>query len=104
MNGLRLLLANVSTLRLHQEEVFSVDADILAVVETRATTSGQRVLRVLARKAGWVPFWGPPLPSRGGGTWDASAGGMAIFVRVGVPARMPKARGGESSLANILWG
>ena len=46
----------------------------------------------------------PPLLSRGGGNWDASAGGVAIFVHVGVPARMPRVQGKESSLASILWG
>ena len=82
-------MANISALRLHHEEVFDVEADVLASVETRATVARQRVLSSIAREKGWTPFWGPPLQSRSGGIWDASAGGVAIFVRKGVPAKMP---------------
>ena len=68
IEGLGVFMANVSALRVHHEEVFDVEADVLALTETRATAAGQRVLSSIAREKGWTPFWGPPLQSRGGGT------------------------------------
>ena len=56
-------MANVSALRVHQEEVFEVEAYVLALTETRATAAGQRVLSSIAREKGCTRFWGPPLQS-----------------------------------------
>ena len=86
--GLRLMLANVTAPRPRIHEVLAVDADVLALVETRATAAGQRILGATAAKAGWVPHWGAPLLPRGSGSpWDTALEGVAIFVRKGVPAR-----------------
>ena len=39
-----MMLANVTALRPRIHEVLAVDGDVLAVVETRATAAGQRIL------------------------------------------------------------
>ena len=73
--GLRIVLANVRSLRPHIHEVLQVDADVVGLVETRATAAGQRALGAIARETGWVPLWGKPMLSQGG-IWDAPAGGV----------------------------
>jgi len=83
---LRVVLANVTALRPHIHEVLETEADVVALVETRTTEAGQRVLGALAKKAGWQPIWGKPMPSRGG-IWDARAGGVALFVRAGLQVK-----------------
>ena len=101
---LRLMLANVTVLRPRIHEVLAVDADVLALVETRATAAGQRILGATAAKAGWVPHWGAPLLPRGSGSpWDTAPGGVAIFVRKGVPARTATVPDNEEAPARQLW-
>ena len=63
--GLRIVVANVTSLRPHIHEVLGVDADVVALVETRATAAGQRALGAVAKKAGWLALWGKPMPWRG---------------------------------------
>ena len=106
--GLRIVVANVTALRLHIHDVLRVDADVVALVETRATAAGQRTLGAVADKAGWVALWGKPMPQRGT-IWEAPAGGVAVLVRKGTPAKqmvlppLPEDAAKEVTLARLLW-
>ena len=86
--GLRLMLANITALRPRIHEVLAVDADVLALVETRATEAGQRILGATAARAGWVPHWGAPLlPRVSGSPWDTAPGGGGDFRQEGSPSQ-----------------
>ena len=106
--GLRIVVANVTALRPHIHDVLRVDADVVALVETRATAAGQRTLGAVADKAGWVALWGKPMPQRGT-IWEAPAGGVAVLVRKGTPAKqmvlppLPEDAAKEVPLARLLW-
>ena len=54
---LRIAMANVTALRPHIQEVLDTKADVVSMVETRATEAGQRALGALAREADWQPIW-----------------------------------------------
>ena len=84
---MRVALANVTSLRLHWHTVADWRADVVLITETRLTAVAQRVMRAQAGASGWQAFWGAPLESRGGGIWDAPAGGVGILVRQGIPAK-----------------
>ena len=105
---MRVALANVTSLRLHWHTVADWRADMVLISKTRLTAVAQRVMRAQAGASGWQAFWGAPLEPRGGGIWDAPAGGVGILVRQGVPARQilpPKGapRTEADALAQTLW-
>ena len=105
---MRVALANVTSLRLHWHTVADRRADVVLITETRLTAVAQRVMRAQAGASGWQAFWGAPLESRGGGIWDAPAGGPVILVRHGIPAKQvfpPKGapRTESDALAQTLW-
>ena len=77
---MRVALANVTSLRLHWHTVADWRADVVLITETRLTVVAQRVMRAQAGALGWQAFWGALLESRGGGIWDAPAGGVGILV------------------------
>ena len=83
---MRVALANVTSLRLHWHTVAAWRADVVLITQTRLTAVAQQVMRAQAGVSGWQAFWGAPLESRGGGIWDAPAGGVAILVRQGILA------------------
>ena len=104
----RVPLANVTSLRLHWHTVADWRADVVLITETRLMAVVQRVMRAQAGASGWQAFWGAFLESRGGGTWDAPAGGLGNLVRQGIPARQvlpPKGapRTEPYALAQTLW-
>ena len=97
-------MANVTALRPRIHEVLAVGADVQALFETRATEAGQRILGATTARAGWVPHWGAPLlPRVSGSPWDTAPGGVAIFVRKGVPARTARIPDDDKTPARQLW-
>ena len=64
-----------TSLRAHWAEVAEWSADALILTETRLALAGQHIMGRMVQQAGWQAFWGEPLPSRGGGVWDAPQGG-----------------------------
>ena len=102
---MRVIVSNVTSVRTHWAAVSGWEADMVILAETRLTLQGQRVMTGLAREAGWQAFWGAPLPSRGGGTWDAPQGGVGLLVRHGVPARAvrPPRKREQDPLHTELW-
>ena len=100
-----MVVSNVTSLRAHWAAVSGWDAEMIIMAETRLTLHGQRVMTRLAREAGWQAFSWAPLPSRGGGIWDASQGGVGLLVRQGVPARAvrPPRKREQDPLHTELW-
>ena len=84
---LRVAVSNVTTVRLHWDTVAAWGVHVIILTETRLTLAWQWALRWRVLQPGWQAFWGEPLPSRGGGIWDTSAGGVGVLVRQGIPAR-----------------
>ena len=76
---MRVALRNVTSLRLHWHAAADWRADVVLIWETHLTAVAQRVMRAQARASGGQAFWGAPLESRGGGSWDAPAGGWASW-------------------------
>ena len=105
LGPLRVAVSNITVLRPHCHTVFALEAEVVPWGKTRLTAAGPSTIGRPARDAGWQPFWGAPLESRGGGIWECFPGGTAIRVQQGVPARqiVPPARERADPLAAALW-
>ena len=100
--GLRLVNANVTSLRAHADAVFRVEADVVALQEVRLTAAAQRAMRAQARPHGWDCFWGKALDSPTGAVWGASQGGVGLLVRQGWPCKKGEVQE-DDVLACTLW-
>jgi hypothetical protein len=87
---LRIVVANVTSLRRRAAEVFALEADIVALQETRLGAVAQKVMATSAKFEGWEAYWGAPRkvqppasktsPSAGK-IWNVHPGGVGVLIR-----------------------
>ena len=89
---LRVITANVTSLRANFDAVVDLPGDIIAVQETRLGAAAQEYMASSLSSQGWQSFWGKPQPliegPRTPSVWNAAAGGVGVLVRVGYPAQL----------------
>ena len=84
---MRLVNANVTSLRAHADVIFRMDADVVALNEVQLTAAAKRAMRAQAHDHDWECHWGKALESPTRGVWGASQWGVGLLVRKGWACR-----------------
>ena len=95
---MRVVQANVTSLRLHWHTVTEWHADMVLISETRLTAVARQVMCAKAGALGWQAFWGAPLESRAGGGGGACGmrrpvGWVSWFARAFPPGKSSPPKG-----------